>query len=650
MKRKYIFSGSSIINRVSSKRCRGAMITDQESNLLLNLRPNELLLEILTYLRNFDLGIVSVSNLELHRLIRPMLKYNINFNGSSSKIIKQRILPRLDMSMVSVILSDSAEDSVLFNGARYVNFSMNLNLVKLQNLHSARVLNLSYCTNLVDISCLLSIERLNLSNCRGIQDFSPLTMSNLRKVNLSNTTIETLDTLLPSIEELILMSCPRLHDISNLQTLGPNLSRFYLVGCRMIPDLSPLKYIQSGLVVLEDIDTLVDISFLQVSINKLILGGCLNLNPVLPRNLGKIKSLVIHECYNITDITGLGECNLDVDIRHAPHLRDISSLRHVSKIRLVSLNQVEDISFFTGQYQSLFDITSCNSIRDIESLATVPEIIIADCLGIVNVDALLTSKQINTLYISYCDNLRYGNSSIDSNIDCCSIKSLTILCCPYFYNLTNNVVNSIPSISISRCSGITSLQSIFGTSSSSINVINLELSSCYNIIDISLLRNMTCIQALDLSGCKNITDISAISSLPNLRILNLQNCTSIIDVSPILSTSLQKVNLSRCCNIQDITPLRNIYDLDLSYCTQLSDINCLRNVHKLSLSYCESVRDVFELSSVSELNLSYCIRITDVSMLDGVDKLVLTGCNSNLKLPKCKFLINTKGKNIYNYL
>ena len=83
----------------------------------------------------------------------------------------------------------------------------------------------------------------------------------------------------------------------------------------------------------------------------------------------------------------------------------------------------------------------------------------------------------------------------------------------------------------------------------------IDLSSCTNFFDITLLTKNTNIHRLNFSRT-SITNISPLTKCKHLRHLNISHCTNITDISPLIKCKyLRHLNISHCTNITDISPL-----------------------------------------------------------------------------------------------
>src|SRR5215469_8321474 len=70
------------------------------------------------------------------------------------------------------------------------------------------------------------------------------------------------------------------------------------------------------------------------------------------------------------------------------------------------------------------------------------------------------------------------------------------------------------------------------------------------------LASLTRLQYLDLSRCTQLMDLSPLAALTSLRHLNLSECDQLQDFSPLAYlTGLQRLELGGCSKLQDLSPL-----------------------------------------------------------------------------------------------
>lgn len=170
----------------------------------------------------------------------------------------------------------------------------------------------------------------------------------------------------------------------------------------------------------------------------------------------------------------------------------------------------------------------------------------------------------------------------------------------------------------------------------------LSIKNC-QLTDIKFLLKLPYLKKLTLKGCLHIVDFTPIIECKFLKSLDL-SASNITEISFIDKFNLDALNLARCDQIQDFSPLTNanlsISTLDLSE-TKFSDIelisklpltklslkNCLHINDFSPLKQCMSLKDL-EISTVNfdnlellkdlpiqNLNLSLCTRIKNYSVL-----------------------------------
>lgn len=169
---------------------------------------------------------------------------------------------------------------------------------------------------------------------------------------------------------------------------------------------------------------------------------------------------------------------------------------------------------------------------------------------------------------------------------------------------------------------------------------SLNLSSCKQISDFSLLANLHKLKTLNLSGCTQINDLSFLSDLTHLTSLNLSHCGQIIDLHPLSNLiQLTSLDLSGCGQVRDLSPLLGLTQmtsLNLSNCELVNVFNSLVKLTQLTslhLSNCRKIDDLNFLTSFIELtslDLSNCRLVQDFGPLMNLTSLVslnLSGCD-----------------------
>lgn len=160
------------------------------------------------------------------------------------------------------------------------------------------------------------------------------------------------------------------------------------------------------------------------------------------------------------------------------------------------------------------------------------------------------------------------------------------------------------------------------------SISKIDISMSNNIINFDSLKDNDC-KVIHLKCCYNI--ISDLSPFINIKTIELYSNNNITDISPLKNRTYEKIDLSLCINLKDISPLRtcNIKKLILS-CTPIEDVSSIGHINNIRLVGCHNIKDFSPLSNVEILNISDTF-INDVSCLKN---------NRILDLSKCKNIIN----------
>ncbi|KAG8341172.1 hypothetical protein TRVL_08001 [Trypanosoma vivax] len=168
------------------------------------------------------------------------------------------------------------------------------------------------------------------------------------------------------------------------------------------------------------------------------------------------------------------------------------------------------------------------------------------------------------------------------------------------------------------------------------NLTKVNLRQCQGLSDVSPLADIESLQELDLGLCRSINEgVQDLAELPNLRVLNLEkvNVPSDSLFELCKSRSLEKLNLSSCKRLLDVSPLseiKTLVELDLSLCcslftgvSELGKLQCLRILNLRNTAVTDhSLPGLSESDSLEILNLSSCRGLTNVSPLKEIKSLV----------------------------
>lgn len=241
------------------------------------------------------------------------------------------------------------------------------------------------------------------------------------------------------------------------------------------------------------------------------------------------------------DHTMSGVLPLSSNLNQLYHLHDINQetlgdISHLTKLRLISPDDVVDLSLF-------------QHIPDLEIDSTYCDV------------TIFSNDHQKRLYLNSCFNL--------TNVE--SFKGIHIL-------------------KIQRCDGVIDVSPLYG-------IYDLSLISCRKLRDISGLGNHCrlhvekCSKNLigyeSLEGIPHVTligcDISDVSVLRDAKSVKLEQCIRLQDVSPI--KNVKKVELYQCLHITNIIELCDVYDLSIDeFSIKATELPKLRN-YRLSITF-----------------------------------------------------------------
>ncbi|KAI4374475.1 hypothetical protein MLD38_012465 [Melastoma candidum] len=162
------------------------------------------------------------------------------------------------------------------------------------------------------------------------------------------------------------------------------------------------------------------------------------------------------------------------------------------------------------------------------------------------------------------------------------------------------------------------------------HLLELKLSECPELLEISGLGKLESLMTLGVSGCRNLRTLEGVENLEHLTLLLMAGCESLESLP----------NLSR---------LKNLKDLFAPGCKKLVEIqglDCLENLQYLNLKDCkliEELSDISYLKTLKNLNIRNCERLCDIK---GVSRLVslrgldISGCKSLRSIPDLTRLKN----------
>ena len=309
--------------------------------------------------------------------------------------------------------------------------------------------------------------------------------------------------------------------------------------------------------------------------------------------LKNIRTLNLHGCKNITNVSMLGDV-YELDLSDT-NVFDVSMLGRVHKLDLTN-TKVTDVSMLGRVHELNLTLTK---VEDVSMLGNVYHLELTYCHFVKNINTL---SSVHTLILA-CIDIEHIDGSMFENV-----HSLDLTGCEKLQSLVN--IDRIHTLTLSKTN--VSDVSMLG------RVHTLDLSET-NVSDVSMLGR---VHTLDLSE----TNVSDVSMLGRVHTLNLSQ-TIVSDVSML--GRVHTLNLSQTI-VSDVSMLGRVHTLDLSR-TKVSDVSALGNVHTLDLSRTK-VSDVRALGNVHTLDVSYTH--VEYRMLDFLKNVVVLSHTIKPPAPK----------------
>jgi hypothetical protein len=185
-----------------------------------------------------------------------------------------------------------------------------------------------------------------------------------------------------------------------------------------------------------------------------------------------------------------------------------------------------------------------------------------------------------------------------------------------------------------------SLAQLSGLHSMRVTNTTLKLRPC--------LDQLALLQKIELSQCNHVVDVTALLGIP---VVKLSECMNITNIQPLAQAV--SVVINKCWKIQDVSPLQNIATVVLLN-MRLQDISMLGEVSSLTVRYCYHItkfpvpsrglgqswefegaimKTVSGWGQLEKLVLIECDKLRDISMLGAIKYLELKNM-SQFKLPQ----------------
>ena len=438
--------------------------------------------------------------------------------------------------------------------------------------------------------------------------------------------LENLDGLqsMAQLKTLDISSCSRLKNIDSLKDLA-SLEEVKFEYLESLESLEYLKYTGTELDLwgwdgLKNLDGVQNMPQLE----SIIIGGT-NISDITALKCMRfLKEILIRNCNNLLSLSGieslpsLKELNLDSDIIIS--LRDLKDLPNLDKVqiecdKLINLEGLEGASNITD-----LNLTSkgLEDISDIKSLIKLKNLDLSNCSSIESLSGLEQLKLLESLKVT----------------DCSKLKSLDGAPKPDVYLLGSRWGAGVE-VDLSGCSSLKDISALSGAS----KIDRFDIDGCNSIRKTKGLEKIE----IDYLACSK-SDINLLQSLINLDVKTLELgemiITSFEGLKEWISVKTLRIHSSSFKELLGIGAFINTTLLDLkndslheqdSYywniLKNLTGVEGLIYLEKLDLTGCDSLQDVNSLSQLTnleELNMDGCPNVEPLprpKVMEGREKI-----------------------------
>jgi hypothetical protein len=307
---------------------------------------------------------------------------------------------------------------------------------------------------------------------------------------------------------------------------------------------------------------------------------------------------------------------------------DKCSLQQFKSLTIEFNDYFEDVSQF-GNLASL-KIGFCKSVNNLEGLRGVPYLYLIGCPGITTITPLGNHER---LTLKYCENvtsvsfLSNVRSFTINDFEAVNLSSLIDVIFLNFCSLSRKLNEETTSTAFHNLAQIVKIAVDIPISLRSVSCFefchSVTLHHGENITDVSPLRTVSRVKLSDFPLIDNINSLGHVPSL------TLRHCSSITDISGLGKGGQNNVEVIRCHQIADFSPLSEVNTVTINNCKLFSDRHHISGVSSLSLTQYNGSFDHLYFQRLKKLEISYhhCPVPFPLNIFRNVENITLLCCD-----------------------
>jgi hypothetical protein len=339
-----------------------------------------------------------------------------------------------------------------------------------------------------------------------------------------------------------------------------------------------------------------------------------------------ITELELFLCSQLNDISALASIPSlrYVCMECCSLITNVDSLRNIPIVHIYKCTNILSMSNLGGPLQREVYLHDLPKVTDIASFAKLKIFSMSYIPLITDISMLGNIRKLSMSYLDLVptlkglDNVRIMMMHSMEIMDYSPLKNLTSLTLTYCNSICDfSCFVSLTFLSVAYCNGVKSLSSLSALHKLK-KVIMRGLPELYEIGKIENPGNS--ITFLEISECP----IRSVEGLGSIRNLKLQYCKELKSLDGLIPSSNYDVEIVKCHEIKDFSPLTNCYQLRIHDCNGFSSLQGVENIEygvfiKLNITSFSFI----ELKGAKKIVFSQCPLLTEIKGLKNVEMCII---------------------------